>query len=256
MGMGDEIMATGRARDVFNHTGKRVVIIDSKKNIRQHEIFLNNPYLVDPQNHVEHEEIVGLLDAPGPRPYIEDVKDRKIVFNEKHRAPKGEIWFSAFELEKADRYVQSLPENFVVVEPNVKGTISAENKQWPFERWQRVADELPTVQLGPGKALRNAFQIRERFRIACAILQRASLFVGTDGGLHHAAGALNVPAVVLWGGYSSPKTLGYEDHFNIWDGDDPCGSLDPCNHCRAKMDAISVEAVLHACRRTDSSKAA
>jgi ADP-heptose:LPS heptosyltransferase len=80
-------------------------------------------------------------------------------------------------------------------------------------------------------------------------LARAKLYIGAEGGLHHAAAALGVPAVVLFGGFIPPLVTGYETHINLTGGaQEACGSLKPCDHCRKAMDAISVEEVAAAAR--------
>ena len=76
---------------------------------------------------------------------------------------------------------------------------------------------------------------------------KAKLFVGTDGGLHHAAAALGIPSVVIWTGFTSPRHLGYDTHRNIHDGSEPCGTFHSvCSHCLLKAKNISVEQVLDA----------
>ena len=85
------------------------------------------------------------------------------------------------------------------------------------------------------------------FREALQVLSKAKLFVGTDGGLHHAAAALGIPSVVIWTGFTSPRHLGYDTHRNIHDGSEPCGTYDSvCQHCLLKSKAITVEQVLDA----------
>jgi ADP-heptose:LPS heptosyltransferase len=85
------------------------------------------------------------------------------------------------------------------------------------------------------------------FRVAISAMSGASLYIGPDGGLHHVAAALGIPAVVLWGGVASPKNLGYDFHTNIWHGDEPCGTVNGiCGHCKEAMAKITVEEVLEA----------
>src|SRR5262249_52788187 len=86
------------------------------------------------------------------------------------------------------------------------------------------------------------------FRDALCILSLARLYVGPEGGLHHAAAALGVPAVVIFGGFSSPRATGYPWHSNIAAPGKPCGSIAYCAHCREAMASITVERVLEAAR--------
>jgi hypothetical protein len=47
-------------------------------------------------------------------------------------------------------------------------------------------------------------------REACGVLSGAALLIAPEGGLHHAAAALGVRAVVIFGGFISPATTGYD----------------------------------------------
>lgn len=130
------------------------------------------------------------------------------------------------------------------------------NKDWGIGKWTRLADRffgrIALLQLGPEGTPRlghgvDFFETGE-FRTALALLARSAGFIGTDGGLHHAAAALGLPAVVLWGGYSSPDILGYPFHRNIHHAhsESPCGRLEPCEHCRAAMARITIDEVASA----------
>jgi ADP-heptose:LPS heptosyltransferase len=145
----------------------------------------------------------------------------------------------------------------VVIEPTVKdmGACVGANKQWPIERYLRVAagladdGEFP-VSLGPTRGGWDVLPrvITETFRDALCVLSLARLYIGPEGGLHHAAAALGVPAVVIFGGFSSPAATGYPWHVNIAAPGKPCGSTAYCAHCRDAMAAITVERVLEAAR--------
>jgi hypothetical protein len=55
----------------------------------------------------------------------------------------------------------------------------------------------------------------------------AALLISPEGGLHHAAAALGVRAVVIFGGFISPATTGYELHTNLFTGGQACGMRIP-----------------------------
>ena len=72
------------------------------------------------------------------------------------------------------------------------------------------------------------------------------LFIGTEGGMHHAAAATSRKAVVIFGGHISPKITGYDFHTNLYvdiEGS-PCGNKNICNHCKKCMDSISSEMMI------------
>jgi ADP-heptose:LPS heptosyltransferase len=140
-----------------------------------------------------------------------------------------------------------------VVEPHIKGTVSGSNKDWGWTKWQELVDglDLPWAQFDYGRErLRGVEAIpTDTFWHGVAVLGRSIGIVTTDGGLHHAAAALSVPAVVIWGGYAPPAVLGYRGHINLSvDAPDCLGMKVSCTACRDAMDAITVNDVETACR--------
>ncbi|MBL0743062.1 glycosyltransferase family 9 protein [Chryseolinea lacunae] len=84
-------------------------------------------------------------------------------------------------------------------------TVSFKNKQWILERWEDLIKAMPSysfVQLG-GKndpLLKGAIDFRgQPVRKSVAILKHTLCYVGVDSFLGHAAAAVNVPGVVLFG---------------------------------------------------------
>ena len=75
------------------------------------------------------------------------------------------------------------------------------------------------VQLGAGgiRVLEGVRPIETAdFRAACAALAGARAAVLPEGGLHHAAAALDIPAVVIFGAMTSPANTGYASHVNLF----------------------------------------
>lgn len=239
MGLGDWIMSTAVAREANIATGLQCVFTDGREIYYDDQVFESNPRIAkvrDPE-----QDYVGIFDFPGNRPYIKEVTADRFVFDPDFRAMPGELFLERKPIG-----------DYILIEPNVKRSMPmGYNKSWPFGRWQEIAN-LPYmfVQLGTVDARRLTGVKRvytESFRQALHWLSGAKLLVTTDGGLHHAAAALGVPAVVLWGGMASPVNLGYASHTNIWHGDEPCGSHSKkCPHCRAAMKKISVDEVTEA----------
>jgi ADP-heptose:LPS heptosyltransferase len=88
----------------------------------------------------------------------------------------------------------------------------------------------------------------QNFRHALSMMRRAKLIVTSEGGLHHGAAAMGVPAVVIFGGFIPPQVTGYDMHINLAHGE-ACGRYTPCQHCKEAMEAISFEQVLGAVER-------
>ena len=82
--------------------------------------------------------------------------------------------------------------------------------------------------------------------MACAFIKNLDLFVGTEGGFHHAAAALDKKAVVIFGGFISPSITGYDFHSNIYIDSEksPCGKKSVCEHCINSMKKISKKTVV------------
>jgi ADP-heptose:LPS heptosyltransferase len=89
------------------------------------------------------------------------------------------------------------------------------------------------------------------FREAIAVLKASTLYVGPEGGLHHASAAVGTKAVVVFGGYISPKTTGYDFHECLTGGATRgCGTRrGMCEHCLKHLNRIAPEDVLRAARR-------
>lgn len=242
MGFGDWIMATADAKRLNKETGKRVVFGDGDTVYWDQQVFQYNPRI--------SRDGIGAVwcnNSPKHRPYIKEIAKDRIIFNDDFRASAGEIFLSPAEVSESARKSPVGP--YIVVEPHVKTRFDhGINKAWPH--WvELLRHDLPWLQLGANKPMTRHVQT-QTFREAMAILKGAALFVGTDGGLHHAAAALGVPAVVIWTGFTSPQHLGYDSHANIYGGGEPCGTIHkPCQHCIDNAAAISPDQVLASIKR-------
>lgn len=259
MGLGDWLLGAGLAREPASR-GKRVAFGDGKRVLHDgnaEQILRYSPHIVWPGQPLNSRDIEWVHFFKGCRRYSTQDGDRW-AFNYDFRAIPGQFFFSQDDIRAAGR--MNLPREFIVIEPNSKHHLPIRaaylvNKKWPFSRYQAVTDALidegwRVVQFAYGTAprLSGAWLIQTpNFRSAAAILARAKLYIGSEGGLHHAAAALNVPAAVLFGGWLPPQVLGYDTHINLTGGEtDFCGLLRPCAHCAAAMNRIGVDDVIDA----------
>lgn len=252
MGYGDQIMGSGLARGAAAR-GKRIALGNGREILWEassFEIFRNNPNLAPPGS--EGAADLEWLDFyKGHRKYNRRVGDRW-VWNPAFHAVAGELYFDAAELAAGRRH----GEGFVVIEPqSAQWKTVAPNKDWGVGNFQQIADGLRdagrrVVQFRGDRspvALSGVEQLATRsFRDALSVLANASLYIGGEGGLHHGAAALGIPAVVLFGGFIPPSVTGYAFHTNLTGGAEACGSLKACRHCRQAMAAISVGDVFDA----------
>jgi ADP-heptose:LPS heptosyltransferase len=241
MGMGDELMALGMAKELHKTTGKKVCIVDAAGRPRKHELFENIPFVhqgITPQ--------VSILKAHSGsgRPYFSELGPDGFKFKQFKPTP-GVFAFSPNDIAFAEK----LPRPTVILEPNIKNAISVDNKDWGFERWEELAAMcknagIPVHQIGqnphPARMLTHATYLHTpTFKIAAAVLARTKAAVLPEGGLHHAAAALGIRAVVIYGGFISPAQTGYDLHINLFTGGEPCGSRKSCQHCRDSMAKIT-----------------
>ena len=239
MGIGDAIMTSATIRKAHaKHPDKPICIGPGSRTIWS-EAWENLPV-----SKVITNDCIWIHDYGKRRPYIdyEQSTEKHFHYRTDFKAEPGWI-----ELSKEEKNFPA-PEHFIYLEPTVKGSFAG-NKDWGLLNWQQVVDKFPlnTFLQGRGHRLDRCMQIETpTIRTAFALLAKAKLFVGTDGALHHAAAALGIPAVVVWGGLTSPRNLGYDTHTNLWSGTKPCGSHESCPHCASALASITPTMVVEA----------
>ena len=242
MGWGDEIIASGQARLLYEQHGMKVAIMDRFGQQRDHEAWIGNPHIATRADRDGRRTL--LKSGPGHRPYIAEKHTSHWIWKS-WKCPVGEIY-----LQEHERQFARQSAGCVIIEPNMKQKASP-NKIWGRERWIALIEIMrkhgvKACQMGAGgtQLLPGAEHINTpTMRHACAVLSGAKAAVLPEGGLHHAAAALGVPAVVIFGGYISPAQTGYDCHTNLFTGGKPCGSRVPCKHCETAMAAITPELV-------------
>jgi ADP-heptose:LPS heptosyltransferase len=241
LGIGDWLMATADVAAAHKKHGVRCVVGDGKRSFWS-EVFENNPKIAKTLE--PGERFAWVPNVPMNRPYISEVTPERFIYRPEFRVVPGELFLTDEEKrEKGD---------YILIEPNTKDKFTGPNKVWRWDRWERVVSELPYQFIQTGAEDQPTLPKVERiftktFREALSVLSGARMLVTTDGALHHAAAALGVPAVVIWGGAASPVNLGYDGHVNLWSGAVPCGThKGVCQHCRDALDSISVDTVKNA----------
>lgn len=246
MGMGDELMVTGQVRAMYARDPRPVAVLDRDGRVRKHPLWQGNDKIIDPRftGAAVPRGAQVLRNGPGMRPYIADKSAERWTWRAFECTP-GEIVFT-----KAERVFGAQYGGRIIVEPNLKHKASP-NKDWGWRRWNELAylmqgAGLKVTQLGDeNTALLEGAELihTSDFRQACAVLAQARACVLPEGGLHHAAAALGVRAVVIFGGYIAPEHTGYALHTNLFTGGTACGSRLRCDHCEAAMAAITPRAV-------------
>lgn len=253
MGYGDNLMATGMAKGA-GARGKMIAFGDGNKILWDQNsaaIFKGNPNIAPPGSE-SSSNIEWINFYKGNRIYNKhDHKQDRWLWNYSFRAQPGEVFFTDEELTFAEKFGK----DFVIVEPHVpdyKGC--APNKRWQFERYIHLVGLLKRRGLNVQQFRNNGTSLpgvgaikTPSFRHALAVLSQAALYVGSEGGLHHGAAAVGIPAVVIFGGFIPPQVTGYKSHTNLTGGATKfCGSLRACTHCRTALEAIKIKHVHHA----------
>jgi ADP-heptose:LPS heptosyltransferase len=244
MGIGDEIMATAQARQLRATDPRRVRILDRYGNPRWHEAWWGNPHIADP---IEVGDFQMLANGPGVRPYIAAKTSERWTWQRWDIEP-GDIYLKPEEREWAKPYAER-----VIIEPHIKPKASP-NKDWGWVRWSKLvylaqAAGIRLTQIGADDRRRSTvmgadYVETKTIRQAFALIASARAVVTTEGAIHHAAAALGIPAVVIFGGYIAPDITGYSSHINLFSGGEACGNRKRCDHCVKAMAQITPERVL------------
>lgn len=191
----------------------------------------------------------GDPDRPG---YLIASDARRDVFNTDFRVEPGGLSLSREVRHWAIVHAPVCSHRWVILNPVVKNTHSADNKDWGRHKWERLAARAPwpVMQCLPPdeEPVPGLYAIRTpTFYHAAAMLSLCRGLVTTEGGMHHAAGALRKPAVVIFGAFNLPSMFGYDFHSNIAEPDpEGLGQRRPHPACRAAMERITVDRVLEA----------
>lgn len=236
-------MATAEAKHYHTLYGAPCVFRLGETLFYEPVIMKHNPKIVaSPKS---GQQVVIIENGPGKRPYIAGGDSKRWYWNTDFKAEPGEIYLKPDEVALGES-----AKGKIIIEPYVKETTYSQNKQWPH--WGRFVQLAIDTEIGP-HLVQLSYDKRQPlvprikcqdFRQALACVSNAAMLIVPDGGLHHAAAAMNVPCVTLWGGLIGPDLLGYDNQANIWHNTEACGSKHDCKHCRDAMNAITPEEVL------------
>jgi hypothetical protein len=257
MGFGDEILAAGEAQVVYDaDPSRRVAIGDARGQVRWHELWTGNPVIASPSDVARGEPVQRISNASGCRPYLQYPFTRQTGWRFTPgwyaRDYRGRLYLSEAEHAEGIALQQRLGD-YVVIEPSTKP--EKPNHQWPPARYAAVVVQRPdlawvqSVHTHTRTRLMGVSAVAcHSFRKTCGILAHATAYVGPEGGMAHAAAALGVPAIVIFGGCSSVEVMGYPDNVNMADDspETPCCRVEPCAHCERAMASITVDRVVAA----------
>jgi hypothetical protein len=246
LGWGDEILVTGHVRQLQERDPRKVRVLYERP--RWNEVWDHNPRIATPKEQGDFQEFRPRVN--GLRPYCTAKTPERWTWKD-YKPPVGEFYFDRTEKNFASAHCSD-----VILEPHLKGKASP-NKDWGWDNWVELAlrlskEGLRVCQVGDrGTQLLYGAKLIETptFRYAAAALSSAKAAVLPEGGLHHAAAAVGLRSVVIFGGFISPRQTGYDTQTNLFTGGEPCGWRTPCNHCRKAMDDITPQWVMEEVKR-------
>jgi ADP-heptose:LPS heptosyltransferase len=242
MGWGDEMMAAGQARQVFEATGMKARILDRHGRPRWHVLWDGSRHVARPH---EPGKFQAVTNGAHARPYVASITPHCWKWKKWDGPTPAEIKLTPNEKALGAKWAGR-----VILEPTTKHRASP-NKDWGWVRWGKLAwllqrEGFRVSQIGlPETPLLEGAEliITPSYRDAIAVLSTAAACAVPEGGLHHAAAAVGAPAVVLFGGYIHPSITGYDGHINLFTGGTACGMRVHCDHCKKAMAKIEPEQV-------------
>jgi ADP-heptose:LPS heptosyltransferase len=240
-------MVTGQARVMQQTDPRKVRVVRSTK--PWHEAWENNPRLAHPDE-VGDFQILTARTRSNLRPYMVSKTPQQWMWME-YRPERGELYLADEEKEFGSRHAGR-----IIVEPNIKPGASP-NKAWPWLNWGKLVwlmakEGLRPIQLGPlgTRVIDGAdFVMTYSMRHAAAVMAESRAVVTHEGGLHHVAAAVNTSAVVIYGGFISPRVTGYDGQAALFEpsAQHPlgCGMRVHCEHCKKAMSRIAPEDVFN-----------
>ena len=255
MGLGGHLTWTALAREAKIHFNKPELKIvpymgDISRPVKS-EIFFNNPNFYNDESAVQifpiqlnkPETNYCKLDTPkkahhkGDKHIIVQICEHYGIDNPEL---KCDLYFSDEQHKKVTALRKQLDKDFIILEPHSK-TNYTPNRVYPFEKWQSIVDEvsknIQVVQVGQkaGRLLKNVvdFTGKTSFKEAALLIGKSKLFVSAEGGLVHAATAVNTTSVVIITGYQDVRMVAYPQNINVNIAKHgPCGLKIPCSACQ------------------------
>ncbi len=256
MGLGGYLTWTAAVREIVENSEKDIKIMPVEANgnaitkIVKSPVFKNNPNITYEKN---HNTGYLQLNHPATNYCTQDSPERAIHVQDKHIIEnicekfgiadpklKCELFFDDDETAAINALTLNLSKDYIAIEPHSKMSYT-KNRVYPFEKWQSIVDQVSNhaevVQVGAKgvRLLKNVTDMTgmTSFRQAAGIIGNARLFLSSEGGLVHAATAVDTKSVVVITGYQSYKMVAYPQNINVYIGDHgPCGMKVSCPLCQ------------------------
>lgn len=253
-GAGDEILAAGQAQRLWNEHHIRVLICDQHGTPRWHPMWDGSPIIMRPEEATDPHQ--RLISGPNCRPYIvyPFTPETGWTFNKDFRCRDhiAHLYLTNEErflgLDCLKRYGP-----YLLIEPWSKHP----NLRWPMPHWNdlcaRISEALPQYTIVQHTHKDSVNFVADHavvhrpttFRETCGLIAHAACYIRGESGLLHAAAALGIPSVAIWGSCMDWEVMGgYPKEVGVGIVRPFCGFFKACPHCEAAMQGILPEQVL------------
>lgn len=268
-GLGDCLLMTPAFKSIKKNNPKAHIKLKYNQPIHM-DILKKNPYIdgiLENQEYQENLCNIIQIDVYNVFPSLIYPKKISQIICELLRTEfiddRLELYLNEDEIHFGKSYVKRYS-NVVCINPT---SVCSKNQEWPIKHWEELIDKglkmgFKFIQIGLNDEtfikgcidLRGQFSLRENL----AILNAANGYIGVDSFWAHAASALNIPAIVLFGD-STPEIWGHENNVNIYKKYEcsPCFEIlygQDCPYNKKCMNDISVNDVLESFRYFKKSK--
>lgn len=265
MGLGGYLTWTAVAEEIKRAVGPQVKFLPVEQHgnfikLVHSEVFEHNRNFLQSTDKSTKEHILPLvLNNPAANYCKKDTPEKAHQRGDKHiieqccevygiNNPRLKCYldFSEEENKKIDAVVKENigDAEYITIEPCSKDNYTP-NRAYSFEKWQLVVNELKDkikiVQVGnPNQPLlENAINLtgKTTFFEAAGVIGRSKLFLSTEGGLVHAATAVDTQSIVILTGYQTEKMVAYPQNINIRIAKHgPCGLKQECKDCKKDVE--------------------
>ena len=270
MGLGGYLCWTAVARELRKRLNPEVKIMP----VEQHGVFLktikhpifhnNDDFLQEWENSKFYFPMI--LNNPESNYCKRDTPERAIHKYDKHiieqycevygiQNPelKCKLILDDSEKKSINTLLKNISGNFVTIDIGINKNYN-QNKFENFNVWQDVVNKLSkdinVVQVGLTQQILNNvidFTNKTTFREAAGIVGKSKLFIGSEGGMVHAATAFNVNSVAIMTSFTHPTLVRYPGSEYIWlnnDNHGPCGMKIKCEKCHNNMKILNSQDII------------
>jgi hypothetical protein len=263
--LGDNLLLTVLAREVYNRTNKKVWI-----RCNHPDLFAYNPHisLAMPFNTLLSTYLMELFGIKtvvlkysdyNPLSDQDTIPEKHIVLKMADQLNlngpitiKPDLILTSAEIEKGRYFNKQIAINI----SNNSAKVPVKNKEWLNDRYQELVNkfsyEYKFIQLGAvsDHLLDNVTDLRGKtsIRETAAILKNAALLISYAGFTMHLARAVDCRAVIIYGGRETPAQTGYSAFNNLYSlvPCSPCWLLNKCDYNRMCLSAITSDDAIEA----------